>query len=76
METLLIYIAICAISAGIAAKQGWSVWDSFFLAFMLTPLIIARRLVVKADYIFLNNESTNSLLLNTCKSSTFSPTPI
>lgn len=48
METLLIYIAICAISAGIAAKQGWSVWDSFFLAFMLTPLIIARRLVVKA----------------------------
>jgi hypothetical protein len=29
MEILLIYIFICAISAGAAAKKGWNIWDSF-----------------------------------------------
>src|SRR5712671_3543313 len=30
----------------------------------------------KNNQLLLNSESTNSVLLNTCKSSTFSPTPI
>jgi hypothetical protein len=49
MEILLIYIFICAISAGAAAKKGWNLWDSFLLAFLLSPAMIARRFFSEAD---------------------------
>lgn len=32
MMILLIYMFICAIAAGAAAKKGWNLWDSFILA--------------------------------------------
>jgi hypothetical protein len=49
MEILLIYIFICAISAGAAAKKGWNIWDSFMMAIILSPLMIARRFFREAD---------------------------
>ncbi|MCW5912745.1 MAG: hypothetical protein KIT62_16870 [Cyclobacteriaceae bacterium] len=49
MEVLFIYAFICAISAAVAAKNGWSLWDSFFLALMLTPLVLVRKFFLKAD---------------------------
>jgi len=49
MEILFIYVVVCAISAGAAAKNGWNFWDSFFLAFMITPLVLLRKFFLKAD---------------------------
>lgn len=49
MDILFIYVFICAIAAGAAAKKGWNLWDSFILAIMLSPLIIARRFFSEAD---------------------------
>jgi len=49
MILLLVYIFICAISAGAAAKNGWNLWDSFVLALVLTPLGLVRKFFLKAD---------------------------
>lgn len=49
MEFLFIYLVVCAISAGAAAKNGWNLWDSFFLALILTPLVLLRKFFLKAD---------------------------
>ncbi|MBX2899613.1 MAG: hypothetical protein KF775_08180 [Cyclobacteriaceae bacterium] len=49
MDILFIYVFICAISAGAAAKKGWNLWDSFLLAFILSPAMIARRFFRVAD---------------------------
>jgi len=49
MEILFIYLVVCAISAGAAAKNGWNLWDSFFLAFILTPIALLRKFFLKAN---------------------------
>jgi len=49
MEFLFIYLVVCAISAGAAAKNGWNLWDSFFLALIVTPLVLLRKFFLKAD---------------------------
>lgn len=49
MDILFIYVFICAVAAGAAAKKGWNMWDSFLLAFILSPVMIARRFFSEAD---------------------------
>jgi len=49
MIILLTYVFFCAIAAGAAAKKGWNLRDSFLLAFILSPAMIARRFFKEAD---------------------------
>ena len=48
--------------------------------FLLHPSVITFMIFLSEDFVlkesYLKNESTNSNLLNTCRSSTPSPTPI
>jgi len=49
MVILFVYVFICAISAGAAAKKGWNLGNTFILALIFSPAIIAQRFFREAE---------------------------